>query len=309
MTTKPFDQFNKQLFRELLSPFGQVFPNFAVLGEERAIDIFFVPHPGVVADADELGYLAEMSQHPALLEPFRSALLDEDVHNCMMKLFMVFADLQREQPTIEVTDRPKLWILAAEVSDRLLNDFAEPPDMSMMEGLYPLRKGLGTTIVAINELPVIPETFWLRLMGKGRTQDDAITELLMMPESDAKRRPALELLVSWRINMEVLEQVELEERRILMALSQVYVEWEKQTEARGAALGEARGVALGEARGEARGLEQERKAAIEGLMLARFGAIDPDLLQLIPILMKLNSAEYTKLLVDLSREELLQHFN
>jgi hypothetical protein len=134
-------------------------------------------------------------------------------------------------------------------------------------------------------------------MGKGRTQDDAITELLMMPESDAKRRPALELLVSWRINMEVLEQVELEERRILMALSQVYVEWEKQTEARGAALGEARG------------LEQERKAAIEGLMLARFGAIDPDLLQLIPTLMKLNSAEYTKLLVDLSREELLQHFN
>jgi hypothetical protein len=127
----------------------------------------------------------------------------------------------------------------------------------------------------------------------------------MMPESDAKRRPALELLVSWRINMEVLEQVELEERRIIMALSQVYVEWEKQTEARGAALGEARGVTLG----EARGLEQERKAVIEGLMLARFGAIDPDLLQLIPTLMKLNSAEYTKLLVDLSREELLQHFN
>jgi hypothetical protein len=38
MTTKPFDQFNKQLFRELLSSFGQVFPNFAVLGEEREID-------------------------------------------------------------------------------------------------------------------------------------------------------------------------------------------------------------------------------------------------------------------------------
>jgi hypothetical protein len=37
-------------------------------------------------------------------------------------------------------------------------------------------------------------------------------------------------------------------------------------------------------------------------MLARFGAIDPDLLQL-------NSAEYTKLLVDLSKEELLQHFS
>jgi hypothetical protein len=44
-------------------------------------------------------------------------------------------------------------------------------------------------------------------------------------------------------------------------------------------------------------------------MLARFGAIDPDLLQLIPTLMQLNSAEYTKLLVDLSKEEVLQHFS
>jgi hypothetical protein len=50
--------------------------------------------------------------------------------------------------------------------------------------------------------------------------------------------------------MEVTEQVELEEREIIMALSQVYVEWEKQTEARG------------EARGEVRGIEQEKRSAI-----------------------------------------------
>jgi hypothetical protein len=40
-----------------------------------------------------------------------------------------------------------------------------------------------------------------------------------------------------------------------------------------------------------------------------FDQFNKQLLQLIPTLMKLNSAEYTKLLVDLSREELLQHFN
>lgn len=36
---KPFDRFNKSLFRELLSPFGQVFPNMTVLGEERMIGV------------------------------------------------------------------------------------------------------------------------------------------------------------------------------------------------------------------------------------------------------------------------------
>jgi hypothetical protein len=231
------------------------------------------------------------------LEPFRSALLDENVHDCMMKLFMVFADLQREHPIVPVTERPQLWILAAEVSDRLLNDFAEPPGNDLMEGLYPLRKGLGTTIVAINELPVVPETLWLRLLGKGSTQEMAISDLLMMPESDPKRGLTLDLLVSWGINMEVTEQFELEERRIIMALSQVYMEWKKQTEA----LGEARG----EARGEAIGAERAKRSAIEGLLRARFGEIDQEIAGVIPRLMSLESDEYTRVLLNLSRSELL----
>jgi hypothetical protein len=289
MTNKPFDKFNKRVFQELLSPFGQVFPEFGILGEGRRIDVFFAPYPGVVTDVSELGYLAEMTRQPALLEPFRSALLDKHVHECMMKLFMVFADLEREHPTVPVTGMPQLWILAAEVSDRLLNDFAEQPGNDLMEGLYPLRKGLGTTIVAISELPVVPETLWLRLLGKGVTQEMAISDLLMMPESDPKRGLTLDLLVSWGINMEVTEQFELEERRIIMALSQVYMEWKKQTEA------------LGEARGE----ERAKRSAIEGLLRARFGGVDQELAAVVPRLMSLESDEYTRLLLNLSRSELL----
>jgi hypothetical protein len=293
MTDKPFDQFNKNLFRTLLSPFGRVLPNFAVPGEERAVDVYFVPHIGVVAGEEELGYLAEISQQPALLEPFRGALLDQDVHNCMLKLFLVFADLQREHPTVEVSDTPHLWILAAEVSDRLLNDFVESPGTELMDGVYPLRKGLHTTIVAIEELPVVPETLWLRLMGKGRTQDDAIADLLMLPESDPRRSMGLDLMVAWRINMEIMEQVELEERRILMALSQVYVEWEKQTEARG------------KAQGLEQGLEQGRREVIESLLLERFGQIDGELAAVVPKLMAMESKDYTKILLNATKSELL----
>jgi hypothetical protein len=285
MTTKPFDQFNKNLFRTLLSPFGEVRPNFAVPGEERAVDVFFIPNQGAVATEEELGYLAHMSRQPALLEPFRGALLDRHVHECMLKLFMVFADLQRTHPAVDTAQCPHLWILAAEVSDRLLNDFLELPGADVMEGIYPLRKGLHTTIVAIEELPVVPETLWLRLMGKGRTQDDAIADLLMMPESDAKRGMALDLLVSWRISMEIMDQVELEERRILMALSQVYIEWEKQTEARGE--------------------ERARREAIEALLLARFGEIDGELAAVVPRLMALDGREYAGLLLNASRSELI----
>jgi hypothetical protein len=296
VTTKPFDQFNKRLFQELLSPFGQVIPNLAVLGEERMIDVFFAPHPGVTPDAAELGNLALMVNQPALLEPFRSGLSDEDVQTCLLKLFLVFADLNRAHPTIAVTVPPKLWILAAEVSDRLLSDFGGKLNLELGDGFYQLATGLKTIIVAIAELPTTPDTLWLRLLGKGRTQEEAIAELLLLPASDPKRSNALSLLVSWRISIEVVEQVEQEERRILMALSQVYLEWEKETKRQGLQ------------QGLEQGLEQERRSVIITLMQFRFGTIAPSLEALIPQLMALPSDEYTRLLLERSPAELIQYF-
>ncbi len=304
MTIKPFDQFNKRLFQELLSACGQVIPNFAVLGEERAIDVFFAPFPDVQPDPDELGVLATMAQKPALLEPFRSGLADEDVETCIMKLFMVNAELRRTNPNLPTDIPPYLWIVAAEVSDRLLTDFNGNIDPQLGEGFYQLTKGLKTTIIAVEELPTTPETLWLRLMGKGRTQDDAIVDLLMMPESDTRRSNALNLIVSWRINIEITNQVEQEERRILMAVSQVYLEWEKQTKR----LGIAEGLEQGLEQGIDRGLQQERRSAIESLMKLRFSSIDESLEVIIPNLMALSSSEYTSLLLKLSKEELIQHF-
>jgi hypothetical protein len=296
MTTKPFDQFNKSLFRELLSAYGQVIPNFAVLGEERAIDVFFAPNGNTQPDPAELGVLVAMTQSPALLEPFRSGLADEDVETCIMKLFMVNADLRREHPTVPVDVPPYLWILAAEVSDKLVTEFGGAVDPELGDGFYKLPTRIKTTIVAIEELPTTPETLWLRLMGKGRTQDDAITDLLILPESDPKRAGALDLLVSWRINIEIMNQVEQEERRILMALSQVYLEWEKQTKRSGLEQGKVEGI------------EEERRGAIENLILLRFGEIDAELQGIIPNLMILPTNEYTRLLLQLSRVELVQHF-
>jgi hypothetical protein len=94
-------------------------------------------------------------------------------------------------------------------------------------------------------------------------------------------------LVSWRINIELTQQVE-QEKRILMALSQVYLEWEKQT--------------------KRLGYEEERRSTIENMLQLRFGSIDQDLQAIIPNMMILNNAEYTRLLYQLSREELIQHF-
>jgi hypothetical protein len=96
-------------------------------------------------------------------------------------------------------------------------------------------------------------------------------------------------LVSWRISMEVLEQVDQEERRILMALSQAYLEWEQQT--------------------EQRGIERERQKTIASILTTRFGGLDGELAAIVPALVELPIEVATPMLLQLSREELLQRFS
>jgi hypothetical protein len=297
MDIKPFDQFNKNLFQQLLSPFGTVISNRALFGGERTIDIFFQPDPTIPLNPEELGNLAQMSGQTALFEPARSALTDQNVHNYLLKLFLLYAELQNSAlHTIPTQNLPQLWILAAEVSDLLLREFSANPDSDQGEGFYRLANRLRTTIIVIDELPNTPDTLWLRLTGKGRTQEDAIAELLLLPESNPKRETALDLLVSWRISMELLDQVDQEERQILMALSQAYLEWEQKTEQRGIE------------RGVERGAQQAQQKTIASILSTRFGQLDRPLEALIPALMELPIETVTPLLLQLTRQELLDRF-
>ena len=195
-----------------------------------------------------------------------------------------------------MTVRKPFWILAAEVSDRCLKDFGGVIDPERGEGFHMLTKGLGTTIIAINELPRVPENLWLRLLGKGQTQEDAIEELLLLPEADPKRSSALGLLVSWQISIDLTDNVDLEERRILMALSQAYLEWEKDTKRQG------------REQGIEQGIEQERRSMIVSLMRLRYGAVGPELESIIPDLIALSTDDCTGLLLELSQDDILQHF-
>jgi hypothetical protein len=312
MTTKPFDNFNKRLFQTLLSPLGIVFPNFSVLGEERMIDIFFAPYEDAKPSEAELGVFAKMLDRPALLEPYRSALCDRDIETCIIKLFGIGDELRQQHPEIVVRQPPHLWILAAEVSDRLLRDFGGEIDENLGDGFYRLDKGWRSTIVAIEELPITAESLWLRLMGKGTVQSYAVEDLLTMREDDIKRSNVLNFLAMYRINIELRNQVEAEEAEVNMALSQAVMEWEKKTRRegreQGVQLGRAQGVQLGRAQGVQLGREEECRSWIIESLTARYGAIDPDLEALIPQLMQVGRTEYMRLLFELSKEDLIQDF-
>ena len=293
MTRQPFDEFAKQLFESLLAAFGTVSADRNVPGEARKVDIYFQPRSQGLINIDELGLLARLSETVCLFEPFRNPPKYTDIRNCLLKLFLMQAELHRQAERIlPDADLPRLWILASSVSNQLLTDFGAELQSEWSDGIYFFNPAFRTAIIAINELPTTEETLWLRLLGKGTTQEQAIAELLSLPESNPKRSLALDLLVRWRINIEITASIDEEERAFLMALSQAYLEWERLTEQRG----------------RQQGIEQGQRMLVESILRSRFGSLDPDLTAIIPQVLSLPSEESAPLLLNLSREELLTRF-
>lgn len=195
---------------------------------------------------------------------------------------------EREKKNLAETELPILWILASSVSQALLNDFGAVAKEDWLPGMYFLATSLKTAIVSISQLPQIEETLWLRILGKGETQQQAITETIALPPSDPRRSRTLQMLTNWKVTMELSETLDIDDRELFMALSQAYLEWEQAT--------------------KRQGLQEGQRLVIENLLKVRFGALDEQLVSIIPQLIELPVEDYTPLLLQLSREELLSRF-
>lgn len=297
MTRQPHDQFAKQYLEELLSPLGNVEISREVTEEVRQVDVFFAPAPSPEADPQILGLLGRIAASACLLEPFRNQPSKTEIRNCMLKLFSLFGELQRkarrENTSLSEDDLPRLWILATSASAALLDSFGarlDPDDW--LNGVYFLADSLKTAVVAINQLPSTSDTLWLRILGRGETQRQAIAELLALPQEQPLRRNVLELLSSWRVSIETQENLTEDDREVIMNLSPVYVQRLEEVAQQGRQEG-----SLG-----------ERRLAIENLLKIRFGSLDEELSRVIEPMLELPPEEYIRLILQLSREELLARF-
>ena len=240
MTRFRFDQFSKQYLEELLSPFGEVAVGQEVLGESREVDVWFTPNPQGQIDAQALGLLGRLAGAICLFEPYRNQPTPTEVRDCLLKLFLTQAQLQRQSrrndARLREDDLPRLWILATSASETLLSGFKAEPVGDWPVGIYFLGDFLRTAIVAINQLPCTPETLWLRILGKGATQDKAIAELIAMPQDDGLRSTTLEMLWSWRIIIET-DGNDLDEdlQELIMQLSPTFLKFQEEASQAGEA--------------------------------------------------------------------------
>ncbi len=133
------------------------------------------------------------------------------------------------------TALPNLWIITTSASDKLLNFFEGRLKLPQWgEGVYFLNQGLRSGIVVANRLPTTAETLWLRILGKGKTQEQAIDEVMALPKGDALRNNVLELLSTWHINLETKNRLTTDDKELIMNLSPAYLQWREETLQEGA---------------------------------------------------------------------------
>lgn len=231
MTRTIHDQFFKDCLQEFLKPLGKVETDVKVASEVRAIDLLFTPESSRQSNFNPSSLLEKFATTPAIIEPYRNPITAEEVRTCLSKALDLQTEQQRrakrEQKTLTQGDFPKLWILSPTISSSVITQFKAELDLeNWSTGIYHCPEGLRTVLVAIHQLPETADTLWLRLLGRGRVQIRAISELEALPSSDPYRERILELVANMIAILEVRQQqqetLETEERELIMELSTVY---------------------------------------------------------------------------------------
>ncbi len=314
MTRKPHDQFAKQYLEELLAPLGSVETSREISPEIRQVDVWFVPTPSPSTAPENLGLLGRMATTACLLEPFRNAPSPSEVLDCQSKLNSVRSEMRRkarrEGTSFRETDWPHLWILSPSCSTRLLDGFSARLNESgnWGEGVYFLPEFQKCALIAINQLPVTEDTLWLRVLGKRGTQRRAIDELVALPQQNPFRQTILEILANWRITVNESENLSEQDRELLMNLSPAYLKWQEETLQEGRLEGIQEGRLEGIQEGIQEGRLEGQRQMAENFLRVRFGSLDEELSSAIAPMLQLPPPELTRLLFNLSREELLVWF-
>ncbi|RCJ41886.1 hypothetical protein A6770_35885 [Nostoc minutum NIES-26] len=226
MTRFVHDEFAKDYLEELLKPYGEVKSSQKVSGEIKEIDVLFTPSAEQTSNLELLGLLGRFAEFPAILEPFRNAASSDEICDCLQKLLEVKALLRREakanKTKLQESDIPKLWVLTPTASPTILSSFNVNQKSGWLPGIYFLGDALRTAIVAIHQLPQTSETLWLRILGRGSTQSQAILELSALPLNHPYKQATLELVYNLRENLRINQNLESDDRELIMRLEPLY---------------------------------------------------------------------------------------
>ena len=126
-----------------------------------------------------------------------------------------------------------MWILTPTLAAPTLTGFGAINEVSWGNGVYLLPPLQKTGIIVIHHLPAIPATLWFRLLGKGKVQQQAISEVAALPVDSPYRSDTLKLFGNLRVILEAQQSKKTEDQELIMQLSPLYLAEIQAAEERG----------------------------------------------------------------------------
>jgi hypothetical protein len=173
----------------------------------------------------------------------------------------------------------------------MLRSFWARPDRLFGPGIYRIAPGLRIGIVVVRELPESFESIWLRGLGKDQILADAFAQIRGLPETKRERNDIVEVCIKhfkYLIEKSTTGLSE-EEDNFMKTMQEIDTIYQAE---------------MGRIKEEGR--EEADRANVEGMLIARFGAIDPELEGVIPKLIGLDPIQRAQSIITMSREALLE---
>ncbi len=246
MTREVHDLFAKEWLKEFLVDLGEVNTDRQVSRHVRAIDLFFHPNLDRLEALKPLGLLGRMLSKPCPIEFFRNAVPRLEITHCRGKVLDLRWEIEqratRKKQPLRHRDLPFLWILSPTLSDTMKRKRCVVTRRNWGPGIYFLPEEDYTAIVAIHELPITTDTLWIRLLGKGKVQAQAVAELMELPVDHPYRETTIAQLSILRVNLEIRQNKTKDLREVIMNLSPAYEQWFAKTIDQGKQEGEQIGI-------------------------------------------------------------------
>ena len=120
------------------------------------------------------------------------------------------------------------------------------------------------------------------------------------------------MLYNLRTILEVRQDIDREDRELIMELSPLYLQRLEDATQRGIQQGIQQGIQEGIQEGIQRGIQEgiqrSQRLMVESMLQVKFGEVDEELAQIIEPLILLETLDRTRLIMQLERSELLARF-
>jgi len=178
-----------------------------VVAEAKLVDVLF--EPDINKSRTSLGLLGELTSTSSIIQPLRWTPNAQEIRTCISHFLTwtsetnggiipvneTFKDTDQEES--EEEDNKTQLIIVPSIFPDHFQGFGVKPSAMNISGVYNLPPIFCTTIVVTSELPINVSTLWLRILGRGETQRQAIMELFNLSIDNPLYTLARQQLKQW----------------------------------------------------------------------------------------------------------------